>query len=95
MRRIFAGLAAVLFAANVHAQENSVPLKPGAGRDIVEKNCGACHSLDYPRINSPFLDRQGWESEVNKMIKVFGAPTEIADAKIIIDYLAENYGAVR
>ena len=26
------------------------------------------------------------------MIKVFGAPIEAADAKIIIDYLTANYG---
>jgi len=93
MRHIFVGLAAVLFAANAYAQENPVPLKAGAGRDLVEKDCGACHSLDYPRINAPFLNRQGWEAEVNKMVKVFAAPIEPGDAKIIIDYLAENYGA--
>ena len=43
-------------------------------------------------MNSSFLNRQGWEAEVNKMIKVFGAPIEAANAKIIIDYLAVNYG---
>jgi sulfite dehydrogenase (cytochrome) subunit B len=93
MRQIFVGLAALLGAANAYAQENPVPLKAGAGLEVVEKDCGACHSLDYPRINSPFLNRQGWEAEVNKMIKVFGAPIEPADTKIIIDYLAANYGA--
>jgi hypothetical protein len=51
---------------NAQAQEN-VPLKAGAGRDVVEGYCGACHSLDYPRQNVLFLNRQGWETEVNKM----------------------------
>jgi hypothetical protein len=67
---------------NAQAQEN-VPLKAGAGRDVVEGYCGACHSLDYPRQNVLFLNRQGWETEVNKMIKTYGAPIPPADAKAI------------
>ncbi len=92
MRHILAGLVAILFAANAFAQEKPVPLKEGTGREAVANYCGACHSLDYPRINSPFLNHQGWEAEVNKMIKVFGAPVEAADVEIIVNYLAKNYG---
>ncbi len=91
-RVVVAGSVAALLAAGARAQE-SVPLKPGVGLATVEAYCGACHSLDYPRQNSLFLNRQGWEAEVNKMIKTFGAPIEPADAKIIIDYLAANYGS--
>ena len=54
--------------------EEAVTLKDAPGRDIVEGYCGACHSLDYPRINAGFLNRKGWESEVDKMIKAYGAP---------------------
>jgi len=64
-----------------------------AGRDIVEGYCGACHSLDYPRINAGFLNRKGWESEVDKMIKAYGAPIGAANAKTIVDYLTANYGS--
>ena len=91
MRRILAGAVMLLLAADASAQED-VALKAGAGREAAEAHCGACHSLDYPAQNAPFLSRQGWESEVNKMIKVFGAPIEPADAKVIIDYLTEAYG---
>ena len=91
MLRIIASAVMLLVAANAAAQEN-VSLKAGSGRETVEAYCGACHSLDYPCQNAPFLSRQGWESEVAKMIKVFGAPIEPADAKIIVDYLAANYG---
>jgi len=91
MRRIVTGAALLLFSGNAWAQEN-VALKAGVGRETVEAYCAACHSLDYPRQNAPFLSRQGWESEVTKMIKVFGAPIEPADAKIIVDYLTANYG---
>jgi len=92
VRHIFAGLVAVLFVANAYAQEKPVPLKAGIGRETVENRCAACHSLDYPRINAPFLNHQSWEAEVNKMVKAYGAPIEAADAKIIVDYLAKNYG---
>jgi sulfite dehydrogenase (cytochrome) subunit B len=91
MWRIIAGAVLLLFAADARAQEN-VPLKPGVGQETVAAYCIACHSLDYPRLNAPFLSRQGWESEVTKMIKVFGAPIEPADARIIVDYLTANYG---
>jgi sulfite dehydrogenase (cytochrome) subunit B len=91
MWRILAGSAVVLLAVAARAEEN-VQLKPGSGLQTVESNCTACHSLDYPRINAVFLKRQGWEAVVNKMINAFGAPIKPADAKIIVDYLTENYG---
>jgi mono/diheme cytochrome c family protein len=83
----------VLAATIVVAAEQTVTLKPGPGRDKVEANCVACHSLDYIVANSPFMNRQVWDAEVTKMIKAFGAPISDADAKVIVDYLAANYGA--
>ena len=43
-------------------------------------------------MNSPFLDRAGWDASVTKMIKVFGAPINADDAKAIVEYLSANYG---
>ena len=43
-------------------------------------------------MNSPFLNAAGWNAEVGKMIKAFGAPISDADAKDIAAYLAANYG---
>jgi len=74
------------------AQERRLDLKDAPGRAQVEANCGSCHSLDYVVMNSPFLDRNGWEGSVNKMIKVFGAPINADDAKAIVEYLSANYG---
>jgi hypothetical protein len=85
-------IVAAIGAAGVRAEEIVVPLAEAPGREAVESNCASCHSLDYPRINSPFLDRKGWEAEVNKMINVFGAPITAADATTIVDYLTKNYG---
>jgi mono/diheme cytochrome c family protein len=83
----------VLAATIVIAAEQQVELKPGTGRDKVEANCVACHSLDYVVANSPFMNRQVWDAEVTKMIKAYGAPISDADAKVIVDYLVANYGA--
>jgi hypothetical protein len=85
-------LAVVLAAGIAVAQERRLELKDGPGRAQVEANCGSCHSLDYVVMNSPFLDRNGWDASVTKMIKVFGAPINPDDAKTIIDYLNANYG---
>jgi len=80
-------------ATVVGAAEQRVELKAGPGRDKVEANCVACHSLDYIVGNSPFMNRQVWDAEVTKMIKAFGAPISDADVKEIVDYLVANYGA--
>jgi sulfite dehydrogenase (cytochrome) subunit B len=91
--RIFAIVAlAALMALPAAADEPTVQLKPGPGLDKVEGNCGACHSLVYIQMNSPFLNAAGWNAEVTKMIKAFGAPISDADAKDIAAYLAANYG---
>jgi mono/diheme cytochrome c family protein len=74
------------------ADETDIVLKEAAGHNAVLNNCGACHSLDYIQMNSPFLDKTGWDAEVTKMIKVYGAPIDDADAKEIASYLAANYG---
>jgi cytochrome c5 len=87
-------LTSLLLAAGVViAAEQRVALKDGPGRDKVEANCTACHSLDYILGNSPFMNRTVWDAEVTKMIKAFGAPISDADAKEIVDYLTKNYGA--
>lgn len=95
MRRwmfIAACLAAPLFAAQAAADEQPVELKQGSGLDKVQANCGTCHSLDYIRMNSPFLDAAKWDAEIAKMIHSMGAPINDADAKAIADYLKQNYG---
>ena len=92
MRVIAITLFATLAAAPAAAQEKSVTLKKAPGLELVEANCGACHSLDYIQMNSPFLNAAGWDAEVAKMIKFFGAPISDADAKTIADYLKANYG---
>ena len=90
-------ILAVVFAAGLYApafaDEPVIDLKKAPGLEKVEGNCGACHSLDYIQMNSPFPNAALWDAEVTKMIKVFGAPITDSDAKTIADYLKANYGS--
>jgi len=91
MRTLLVAFIAALIAFPAMA-EQAIKLKQAPGVDKVEANCQACHSLSYIPMNSPFLNAAGWDGEVNKMIKAYGAPIEDADAKAIKDYLTKNYG---
>jgi mono/diheme cytochrome c family protein len=92
MQKIVIALAATLIASSAFADEQVIKLKPGPGMDKVEANCGACHSLAYIPMNSPFLNAAGWDAAVNKMVNLLKAPIEANDAKAIKEYLAKNYG---
>lgn len=81
-----------LLPALALADESTLSLKLGAGRDLVTANCVMCHSLDYIQMNSRFLDRKGWEGSVNKMVKVMGAPLRAEDIPPLLDYLEQQYG---
>jgi sulfite dehydrogenase (cytochrome) subunit B len=83
---------AALIIAPAAADEKLIDLKKAPGLERVEGNCGACHSLDYIQMNSPFLNAAGWDAEVSKMVNVFGAPIAADDVKAISDYLKANYG---
>jgi mono/diheme cytochrome c family protein len=92
MRIFVVAILGALSVAVVAAEEQPINLKKAPGVEKVEGNCAACHSLDYIQMNSPFLNAAGWDAEVTKMIKAFGAPIDDADAKVIADYLKANYG---
>lgn len=65
-------------------------LPPGPGKEAFVSNCLTCHSPRYV-TNQPQFPRKTWEAEVNKMIKVYGAPIDDSDASKIVDYLAATY----
>ncbi|HTO63071.1 MAG TPA: cytochrome c [Bradyrhizobium sp.] len=92
MRTIMVALAAGLLTGTACADEQVIKLKQAPGLDKVENNCAACHTLAYIPMNSVYLNAAGWDAEVTKMIKAFGAPIEDGDAKAIADYLKKNYG---
>lgn len=91
MRRLVIALVSIV-GALAHAGEDAFDLKPGEGRAVVEAKCATCHSLDYIPLNSPFLDRAGWEASVRKMVRIMGAPLSDEELRVVVDYLEANYG---
>lgn len=81
----------LVLATGAFSDEDAIQLKSGAGVEVVQANCAACHSLDYVQMNSPIQDKEGWGKTVGKMVKTFGAPIAEADQTAIIEYLAANY----
>ncbi|UCH80212.1 MAG: photosystem P840 reaction-center cytochrome c-551 [Nitrospiraceae bacterium] len=57
---------------------------------LFESKCSVCHSIDRPK--SKKKTKEAWESTVMRMKNVNNCPITDEEAKIIIDYLAENYG---
>ena len=92
LRKVIVGASLLFAASTVLADESSVQLKPGPGRELVQSNCSICHSLDYIGMNSPFQDRSGWTKTVDKMVHVMGAPLSAEDAAKVVDYLEQQYG---
>ena len=82
----------LLFSAVAAADEGSFQLKEGSGKSLVIGHCAICHSLDYIQMNSPILDRAGWEKTMNKMVAL-GADIAEPDKQAILDYLARQYGS--
>ena len=74
--------------------DETATLAPGPNLDVVQQNCGACHSADYVSTQPrPLKDPHAfWQAEVVKMSKVYGAPIDPADVPKIVDYLTHTYG---
>ena len=84
--------AFVAFAVPAWADEQPVVLKDAPGIEQITANCSGCHSLDYVRMNAPFITAEGWKAEVAKMRAAYGAAIDDEDSAKIAAYLAANYG---
>jgi sulfite dehydrogenase (cytochrome) subunit B len=73
--------------------DETAVFKPGPNLEVVQGNCGACHSSDYilTQPQGPKFKADFWQAEVTKMIKVYGAPIDEKDVPKIIEYLTATY----
>jgi len=78
---------------NFELPAETAAFKPGPNLDVVQGNCGACHSADYVKTQptGPKFKKDFWQAEVTKMIKVYGAPIDEKDIPAIVDYLSTTY----
>ena len=77
-----AGLACLVLVQPARADEDLIVLKEGQGREVVEQNCAACHSLDYIVMNSPILDQAKWEATVKKYPKAGSLPVDMSTSYV-------------
>ena len=90
---IAAALPAVAKPITFDLPDETAAFKPGPNLDVVQGNCGACHSSDYI-VTQPVGDKfkkDFWTAEVTKMIKVYGAPIDEKDVPKIVDYLVATH----
>ncbi len=73
--------------------DETAAFKPGTNLDVMQGNCGGCHSADYilTQPQGPKFKKEFWQAEVTKMITVFGAPIAAGNVPKIVDYLTANY----
>ena len=64
-------------------------LPDGAGREIVERTCGQCHSLET--VLRSRLGRKQWEARIDEMIAK-GAKLSDEDIDLVAEYLAAHFG---
>jgi mono/diheme cytochrome c family protein len=87
------GLASMVMAqAYALPPERPVVLPRGAGVELVEAHCSACHSLDYVTTQPRGKGERFWADSVEKMIDTHGAEIPEGDAKVIVAYLGRTFG---
>jgi competence ComEA-like helix-hairpin-helix protein len=78
----------LLLVASVAAAAD-LELPDGKGKDVVESTCTDCHSLE--RIKAQRLNEEGWNGIIREMLEK-GAPINPNDVRLIVGYLAKNFG---
>jgi mono/diheme cytochrome c family protein len=92
MRKLVVTAALVLTFVSSTRAETPTWMTPGPGQDETAVSCGVCHTVNYIKMNSPFLKPDVWKAEVDKMRTVFAAPIDDDTAATILTYLNKNFG---
>lgn len=88
-RRGWLGLLGMVLVAGMAGTAWGQALPEGKGKGVVERQCTACHGT--ANFTSSRLSKADWEYVVNDMIDR-GALITADEAKIIVDYLTEQFG---
>ncbi len=75
------------------APDESTPAElADAEGEVVANNCSTCHSLEYIVTQPRGKGAQFWKDAVTKMVNVYKAPVEPADADAVAAVLAKKFG---
>jgi hypothetical protein len=93
MKKITTCISGIIFLAVsgipvYSANETKIDVKDA--RTVFESKCSVCHKLE--KTTSKSKTSTEWEKTIKRMIEARGAKITDEEAKIIKDYLAENYG---
>ena len=66
-------------------------IEDGPNKEVYQKNCLICHTARYVSMQ-PRFSKAVWQSEVKKMVDVYGAPIPEADQALIVEYLVAIKG---
>jgi cytochrome c5 len=97
MAAMLAAVAAVLVVtiappgrANAAQQDSHSRLPEGVAKELISSKCGsACH--DGGRVFDQPRTREEW-TDVVVLMRDYGAPVSLSEQKIIVEYLAKNFG---
>ncbi|MBZ5540049.1 MAG: quinohemoprotein amine dehydrogenase subunit alpha [Acidobacteriia bacterium] len=81
-----------LLACAVAVQAEGLPIKS----QLVRDTCGACHQVDseqrMSRISYVRKTPEGWEETIRRMVRLHKLQISPADARQVVQYLADNQG---
>jgi mono/diheme cytochrome c family protein len=86
-----APLATTQPVKNIELAYHQPDLPPGPGHDQLAAQCVICHSPRYV-LDQPIFPRKTWTSEVQKMVKAYGAMITPDEQKQIVNYLVYWHG---
>ena len=87
---------AVMAVAPVAAQFNNKPTRPqvetprGPVRQVILKNCAACHGIDEYAYYA--LDRAGWNALIDTKHKGLTVPISDTDRGLVLDWVVAKFG---
>jgi len=83
------GTVAFILSFNFAVQAQS-KLPEGKGKDLVERECAKCHTLQG--VVSAHMSKERWSAIVDDMVSR-GANGTDQEINVIVDYLAMNFGS--
>jgi cytochrome c5 len=87
--RLSFGVVAATFVILGAAVARADELPPGPNREVVARECQACHDANY--FESTNRSRESWDGLIDEMIS-YGMRTTPEERAKILDYLATALG---
>ena len=89
IKRIWLSVTLLASGAAFALGQTTPQLPEGDGKRILETACSSCHAgSDVAKFN---YSKEDWQDLVDTMV-AYGAEMKADDVKVLVDYLAKNFG---